>query len=246
MEVLPVLDIKDGAAVQGYRGERERYRPVESVLTDSSDPLDLLRALLAATGASTWYAADLDALQGKGDNASLLDQLAVAAGVPPWIDAGTGTLEAVEALLEQVPAAAAIVGSETLNGEEGFHSLSVTLPERQRIFSLDIKDRRPLTGEGSPFAERTIMESLELLSSTGWRRVILLGLEQVGTGGGLPFELLGSARRAFPELELYAGGGLRSAGELGHLASLGVSGVLAATALHRGWITSTDIEEVSP
>ena len=49
------------------RGERERYRPVSSVLAgEDGDPLALARAFRSELGLDELYVADLDAITGAG------------------------------------------------------------------------------------------------------------------------------------------------------------------------------------
>ncbi len=75
MQVIPVLDLLDGHAVRAVRGERTRYRPIESSLCATSEPLAVAHALLAATGARTLYIADLGAILQQGDHAGHLAAL---------------------------------------------------------------------------------------------------------------------------------------------------------------------------
>ena len=50
MRVIPVIDLKGGAAVHAVRGERERYRPLDSTLAAGSDPVEVARAVRDALG----------------------------------------------------------------------------------------------------------------------------------------------------------------------------------------------------
>jgi phosphoribosylformimino-5-aminoimidazole carboxamide ribotide isomerase len=50
MRVIPVIDLKSGAAVHAVRGERERYRPLRSEIVAGSDPIRAARALRRALG----------------------------------------------------------------------------------------------------------------------------------------------------------------------------------------------------
>ena len=77
--IIPVLDVMGGAVVHAVGGERTNYWPVKSRLTDSTRPLDVARALLAASGATELYVADLDAIrwgvgaEGVGESLAELD-----------------------------------------------------------------------------------------------------------------------------------------------------------------------------
>ncbi|MGF6368926.1 hypothetical protein OKW40_001676 [Paraburkholderia sp. RAU6.4a] len=106
MQVIPVLDLLDGHAV---RGERARYRPVQSMLCDGSDPLTVARALLCATGTRTLYVADLNAILQQGDHAETLAVLCNGLsethfGVEIWLDAGFADFASVRALFDRIHA----------------------------------------------------------------------------------------------------------------------------------------------
>ena len=64
MRVIPVIDLKDAAAVHAVRGERERYRPLRSEIVAGSDPVEVTRAVRRAFGLDEVYVADLDAIAG--------------------------------------------------------------------------------------------------------------------------------------------------------------------------------------
>ena len=61
--IIPVLDVMGGVVVRAIGGRREEYRPIVSRLTDSTAPVEVANALLAATGAAEFYVADLDAIR---------------------------------------------------------------------------------------------------------------------------------------------------------------------------------------
>ena len=89
MRVIPVIDLKGGAAVHAVRGERERYRPLRSRIAAGSDPVGLTRAVRARFGLEELYVADLDAIAGGPGNPAVLAALAGEARV--MVDAGAAT-----------------------------------------------------------------------------------------------------------------------------------------------------------
>jgi len=241
MNVVPVLDLLDGKVVQGYRGERSLYKPVSSNICETAEPVDVARAVLDASGGDDIYIADLNALQSKGNNMECIRSVLKETKASIWIDAGTGNLQTASAILVSVPDSSVVIGSETLQTRGDFRAISGNIPESRKIFSLDIKSGSVLTGPSSPFSGLSPEGSLSLLEETGWTRVILLSLDSVGTGSGLPLDLIEKAVSHSPELEIFAGGGCRSPEELERLASIGAAGTLVATSLHRQWITPSDI-----
>jgi phosphoribosylformimino-5-aminoimidazole carboxamide ribotide isomerase len=75
MEVVPVVDLKGGVVVRARSGERASYRPIETPLSATSEPLDVVAGLLAVHPFRKLYIADLDAIEGRG-NAAILDRIA--------------------------------------------------------------------------------------------------------------------------------------------------------------------------
>ena len=126
MRVVPVIDLKDGTAVHAVRGERERYRPVRSVIAgDDGDPVSLARAFRAELGLDELYVADLDAISGEGESSSSLAALAREARV--MVDAGVGEPGRARALLD-LGAHRVVVGTETLTGPDALDRLLRELP----------------------------------------------------------------------------------------------------------------------
>jgi len=232
MRILPVLDLQNGLVVRGVGGRRQEYRPVVSRLTSSSRPLDVALAFRAHFGFDELYLADLDAIAGHppawDTYASLREagfRLNVDAGVRTTADAKPLAGAGVEGI---------VAGLETLTGPEVVRDLCRELGSKRILFSLDLKEGRPLgnlatwyTTEAWPIVERAV--------HLGVRRVIVLDLARVGGHGGTGTEefcarLVGE----FPGVEMLAGGGVRDEDDLVRLRQAGVKVVLVASALHDG------------
>ena len=233
-----------GQVVQGLRGERQHYRAVRSGLVAGSDPVAIARALCRECESKAVYVADLDALEGRGDQREVIRQLRADLGVEPWVDAGVADPGAASRLLE-AGAARVIVGTETLTDIGSLRAIRKTLPSAQMLVSVDVGDAGVLS-RCSALSGRPPLAVIELLANEDVTEVILLALRHVGTGAGPDLETLRAVRDAFPDLRLIAGGGVRTAEDLRALAEAGADGVLLATALHRGWITAADIRAARP
>lgn len=243
MRIIPVIDIKAGVAVHAVAGQRDRYQPVSSRLTSSSDPEDLARAYRNILGLAELYVADLDAISGLPPAMGLYGRLA-SLGLEILLDAGLRDLGSLESVAS-APVGAFIVGLESVAGPAALAQMLELLGPRRILFSLDLKDRRPLgdlRGWKAPDAMGIAREALDL----GIARMIVIDLAQVGMGRGTGTEEL--SRRilaARPGLELLAGGGVRSLEDLDVLDSLGVAGVLLATVLHDGRVGPETIRAMS-
>lgn len=232
MQIYPVLDIQAGIVVHAVRGERESYAPLRSEIVDSAEPLIVARALRDRFGLASLYLADLDALAGAPPAEDVLTTL-VADGFRLLVDTGVrSTSQAAE--LRRLGIDDVIVALETLPGIESLRRITNELGPRHTVFSLDLKDGVPITtaadGAGKT-GEDIALEAHE----AGVRRMIVLDLTSVGSSEGpAQQDLLKTLRRRLPDVELITGGGVRSADDLEIYRTLGMDGVLVATALHRG------------
>jgi phosphoribosylformimino-5-aminoimidazole carboxamide ribotide isomerase len=257
MRVVGVIDLKGGAAVHAVRGERERYRPVRSAIGgDDGDALALARGFRDALGLEEIYVADLDAIVGGGgqaagsgddalgagaaDHRALLRALASKARV--MADAGVSEPARAQALLE-LGVHRVVVGTETLSGPDALDRLVAALPDGALVLSVDLRDGRVLSPDAQ-LAGAPARDVLARLHRGGLREAIVLDLARVGSGGGPDVALIAELHDAFPDLELLAGGGVRTVDDLRALEGAGAAGALVATALHRGVIGPRELAEL--
>lgn len=244
MRLIPVLDLKDNFAVHAVKGERQDYLPVKSLLNATAEPVAVARAFRDRLGLSELYVADLNAIQGRGNHREVIARLALEERMTVYLDAGIEEPSDVTAALEN-GASKIIIGAETLKSSQALRFISDTIPQDRLIFSLDLVGGRVLS-RSAELSSLAPLEVLERLAAQGWKEVILLDLARVGSGCGLDQDLIATIRRRFPEVSLLVGGGVRDTGDLRRLETLGVDGVLLATALHRGLIGPQDIHPAGP
>ncbi|MGA2793235.1 MAG: HisA/HisF-related TIM barrel protein, partial [Roseiarcus sp.] len=113
MEIIPVIDLKDATVVRARLGRRDEYLPIETRLSPTSDPVDVARGLLSVHPFKTFYVADLDAIEGKGDNYASLARLKAAfPDLAFWVDNGILDLDAAQTWLAS-QLGHLVLGSET-------------------------------------------------------------------------------------------------------------------------------------
>ncbi|HLN90033.1 MAG TPA: HisA/HisF-related TIM barrel protein, partial [Candidatus Binatia bacterium] len=61
MKVIPVIDILNKVVVHAVKGKRNEYKPIQSILCRSVEPLEVAKAF-RTLGFSEVYVADLDAI----------------------------------------------------------------------------------------------------------------------------------------------------------------------------------------
>lgn len=234
LRILPVLDLLNGVVVRGVGGRRNEYRPVESVLTTSAQPLDVARAFRERLGLTTLYVADLDGILHHRSNVEVFQRLA-ADGFELWIDGGLRSFEDVNRLL-QAGAAKVIVGLESLSETHLLATLIRELGSERIVFSLDLRAGQPLLGDAR-WPDPTPLGIAAHVIESGVTQMIVLDLASVGEQRGpSTLGLCRSIRQVAPTICLITGGGVRNAADLEPLRAARIDGVLLATALHNGAI----------
>ncbi len=235
MRVIGVIDLMAGLAVHARGGERDAYEPVRSRLmspAQAGDAAALARAYRERAKVAEIYVADLDAISGAASTPQSLDGI-LAAGLPVMADAGAATVAAA-ARVRDLGAARVVVGLETLASFAELGGIVRAIGQEAVVFSLDLRDGRPVTRPGAPFAQDSALMLAQRAAAAGVRCIIVLDLGRIGQSAGPGIATLQWLRAALPETELLAGGGVRDAADLADLARVGVAGALVGTALHEG------------
>ena len=247
MQVIPVLDLMIGQVVLAQGGSRDEYRPVHSRLTGSSQPLDVAQAIFNQTGCNWLYVADIDSFAGAAPNWQVYQQL-LDRGFGLWIDADWLTNDRYLQIADQLKheKLKIIISSETLSSVEQFSALK-TLAQNNIsvIFSLDKKGDAVISQTGS-LAERAPADLVQLAYAHGVRDLIVLDLNQVGTGQGFQpasssAALIQSLKQDLPDLRITSGGGVRGPKDVQQWIASGCDHVLVASAIHSGAFTPDDI-----
>ena len=222
-----------GQVVRGKAGQRQEYRPIQSLLSVDARPTSVGCAL-AEAGFRTTYVADLDAILGGSPAWSIYETL-MRSGLELWVDAGLSTAAQAREManfeVDARPLSAIVAGLESLRSPEELAAMRRTLGAERLIFSLDMKNGAPLGGpEWGDLAARQIAI---LALRMGVRRMLVLDLASVGMGRGTGTEPLCRELRSLDRgLEIITGGGVRSLADLRSLKAAGCDAALVASALH--------------
>jgi phosphoribosylformimino-5-aminoimidazole carboxamide ribotide isomerase len=245
MRVIPVIDLMNGQVVRGLAGRREEYRPIQSQIAADAQPETVARALVDRFGFEIVYVADLSAIVHGRPDVRGWSQIA-GAGLKLWLDAGVGSSEFAWRIVDQIALAEIdvrlVVGLESLESEEDFFAISEMHGHVSPIFSLDLREGKPLV-KNPAWVGLSPLEIALLAGSMGAREIIVLDLADVGMGGGTrTLDLCRTIAAATEPQTLIAGGGVRGLDDLKDLADAGCQGALVASALHDGRLTRADIE----
>jgi phosphoribosylformimino-5-aminoimidazole carboxamide ribotide isomerase len=227
MEIIPVIDLKGGLVVRARMGERSQYRPIETPLSPTSDPVDVTRGLLSVFPFRTLYVADLDAIERTSNSDAVLARLKAAfPALTLWVDNGIAAVEEARRWLDG-GRDHLVLGSEAQR--------DATLVSRLRddprvILSLDFR--------GDAFIGPPAL----LAAPNIWpARIIVMTLARVGSGAGPDMARLRDIRALAANAALYAAGGVRNANDLARLKTESIAGALVASSLHAGELTRADL-----
>ena len=242
MQIIPVVDIRNGIAVRAVAGERGRYQPVSSRLTDSIEPAAVLRALQQAFHCDTCYVADLDAIERGHRNRCTLAEMA-RTGVRLIVDAGVDSPEDAHEL-QGCGDSQIVLASESLPRLDQLRAWVELFGSRSLIFSVDLKHGQLRTADPE-YSSTSPEELIACVVEAGIEQIIVLDLAAVGTGTGIPtLPLCQRARNRWPHLKIISGGGVSSRACLLKAQAAELDGLLIASALHDGRLTADDIAAV--
>lgn len=223
MNLIPVIDIKDGVAVLAQCGQRDNYQAIHSPLCSSANVYDVIEAFLQLADFKTFYLADLNAVIQQGDNYALIHALLLHYPQQTfWIDAG---FQSPQLTFADASNYRPVLGTECCTAEQ----IAAT---PNALLSLDF------SSDNTPLGE------LELFSySALWsKQVIIMTLARVGSNAGADMEKLRTYQQNYPHIEFVAAGGVRDKADLQTLHAMGINNVLLASALHNKTIRKADLQ----
>jgi phosphoribosylformimino-5-aminoimidazole carboxamide ribotide isomerase len=227
MQIIPVIDLKNGIVVHAYQGNRDDYAPLKSLICKSSDIFDVVDVFWTLFRFSTIYIADLNAITRQGNNSGLLNNvLSAFPQITFWIDGGY-PLSNDDFL--QLSNFLPVLGSESFQDE---NVSAISKFNGNFTLSLDYS----LAGE---LGAKTLFSNQDL-----WpKRIIIMSLPKVGSNLGPDLDRLTAYRNQYPQQKFIAAGGIRDNQDLKELDQIGIKHVLVATALHNGKINPDEIAQ---
>lgn len=226
MQVIPVVDLLNGIVVHAKKGDRQHYQAIQSSLTKSSQPLDIVSALLDLYPFEQLYIADLNAIQKleKNDTTNYNVIESITQQFPHlklWVDAGISNN--TELNIWRKLDIRLVLGSENFSSLDSFRLLN---HDKNFVLSLD-------------FMPQGYQGPIELLTQHEYwpQDVIVMSLECVGANQGVNSALLKEIVNNTDGCNIYAAGGVRGSEDLTMLNNMGIHGALVATALHLGQLS---------
>lgn len=230
MEIIPVIDIMGGKVVRANSGNREHYPLLQSQLTNSCDPKQLISDLLEWYPFTKIYIADLDAIANQRRNHALYKSITQKfPEVIFWLDAGIRTQQCWQQFgtyLTIMP----VIGSETLLDSECLLNDKV---REGSVLSLDFK-------KGIFLGQAQLLKQTDLWTA----QVIMMDLDNVGGKSGSDLNRILALKQRSLHSQLIAAGGIKDKRDLMRLENNGIKHALVASALHDGTLSNSEIEQI--
>lgn len=229
MNIIPVIDLKDGHVVNAQQGHRESYQPIKSKICKSSAIEDIIKAYLLIHPFKNIYIADLNEITNKGTNNDLINAIIKQnPDIEFWIDSGKQAHE-ITAITDKKYRP--IIGSES---QDTIKTESLKQNLANSILSLDF------------FPNQGYLGPSELINNPKlWPNdIIIMTLDKVGKKQGPDFKIIRSILEKAPDKNFIAAGGIRHEQDLLDLKQIGIQHALIASALHSGEINHQTIKKL--
>jgi phosphoribosylformimino-5-aminoimidazole carboxamide ribotide isomerase len=235
MQVMPAIDLRDGACVQlvggSYADERVRI-PNPALVADS----------WARLGFGRIHLVDLDAATGRGSNRPIVTTIL---GRPLSVQCGGGVRD-LGTIAELLAAGASevVLGTRAIEDRTWLEDAVARYPNRI-IVAADTKGRQLVTRGWSETGSQTVIDFIDDLSQLPLAAILVTAVDKEGRMEGPDLSLMQElALRS--KTPLQASGGVRNVDDLRALAGLGVSAVIVGMALYTGALDPQTIIEEFP
>jgi phosphoribosylformimino-5-aminoimidazole carboxamide ribotide isomerase len=231
MQIIPVLDIKGGVVVQAERGQREKYKPIkDSYVSASCNPSEVVEAFLQKLELQNLYVADLDSIEGTGNNFEVLKRLKETYKIEIMSDIGIRNSSDLNN--EIVPFIdRLILGTETLVSLEAIEYVLKIKGVDNMAISMDFKNGQFISNCNLCSQP---LKMIDTIYQMGVRNFIFLDLKNI-------IEPIIKNIVNKRSLKIFIGGGIRTVKDIIKLERIGVTGVLIGTAFHKGFINKNDL-----
>lgn len=230
MQIIPVIDIRQGIVVRAQGGSREHYPPLKSVLSSSVQLKGVLADILDWYDFPTVYLADLDAIENAQHRPEIYTELlSEFPQLNIWLDAGFRDKNDLSRYSEN-QRLHFVLGSETF---QDIAYLRNHATKTHLILSLDSRHGQ-FMGLNALLAQPALWP----------QRVIVMDLDKVGANRGPSFTWLTSLMQIKPETTFFVAGGVRNEQDLYLLAEIGAAGALIASALHTGQLDKAVLKRI--
>jgi phosphoribosylformimino-5-aminoimidazole carboxamide ribotide isomerase len=236
MQVIPAIDLRDGACVQlvggSYAAERVRI----------ADPVGVAREW-ARLGFSRIHLVDLDAATSRGSNREIVREILAVTPAKVQCGGGVRDFDAIDDLLE-AGASEVVLGTRAVEDRDWLEDAVARYPGRV-IVAADASARKLVSRGWSETSSHDVVDFIDELQPLPLAAILVTAVAREGRLKGPDAELIGeiSGRNT---IAIQASGGVRDIEDIRALADAGASAAIIGMALYTGALNpQTIIEEMS-
>lgn len=168
--IVPVIDMMDSNCVSGKSGKRKTYTKLESVYGDN--PLTIAKNL-REDESQVLYIADLDNIEGNGNNSNLISKINKI--IPVMLDNGISSIDDFEN--NKNICSYNILATETIESLDNVREIFIKSNSNNIVVSIDIKNNELLCKNN----DITLDDIIQLINEFKPKYTIILNITQVGT-----------------------------------------------------------------
>jgi phosphoribosylformimino-5-aminoimidazole carboxamide ribotide isomerase len=244
MQLIPAIDLKDGRCVRLLQG---RFDQATLYPTDALSLQEKYRRL----GADWLHVVDLDGARlGTLGNRGIILKLLEPQALKIQVGGGLRNTAAVAAMLDAgvkrvVLGSIAIMDADLV--KQGFDRLGAERIALAFDVNLDANGTPLVATHGWQLASSiTLWNALDPFARCGLRHVLCTDIGRDGALSGPNIELYREALRRHPQIEWQASGGVRDAGDLQSLATIGAAAAISGKALLEERMTREELQPFLP
>ena len=242
LEVIPAIDLLDGAIVRLFQGDFDR------VTQYAGDPLELAKQY-ADTGVKRLHVVDLNgAKTGEPTNLPIIESLS-ATGLEIQAGGGIRDLTRLNALFDAGVTRSVIGSIAVENRNEVANWISAVGAERI-ILAVDVRlgennDPEVLTRGWQTGTGQLLWPLVDYYLERGATEFLCTDIARDGTLQGPNLSLYAACAKRFPDAEFIASGGVSNLADLDALERTGITRVVTGKALLDGRLTLEEIKKFS-
>ena len=231
MEIIPAIDLRNGAVVRLLQGDYDRQT------TFDDDPVRVAMQF-AADAAPRIHLVDLDgAREGRRTQAAEVRAIAAAVGVPVQLGGGLRSADDISsALADGVDRI--VFGTAAVEEPALIEQALANHGAERIIVGIDAREGMVSVSGWTAGSEVAATELLSRMADAGVRRFVYTDITRDGTLTSPNFpaveEMAARAAAANSGVSIIASGGIAEIGHLRTLASLGVEGAIVGSAIYLG------------
>jgi len=238
MEIIPAIDIMDGACVRLTQGSFQKRK------TYHENPVEVALSFEQA-GLRRVHIVDLDGARAKKVvNIEVVKSIAQATNLQIDFGGGVQTNEDIKLAFES-GAHQVTGGTIAVRNRKTFEKWIQEYGPEKIILGADVKAGKIAIEGWSTDSDLELFGFLKSYMSAGIEYVICTDISKDGLLKGPAFDLYKRILDTFPTLNLIASGGVAQVDDLIELRHIGLYGVIIGKALYEGKITLNDLKNLN-